>query len=116
MSSAPTSAQHTPNPALVRADCDCPDIHVVLLMNAISAYSRRLQIYRNRNSGALVKHAGAYFDWETPDNPGQEAVAGLLRLPARKMRFPANDSLVWLPAQTRVNRAREPDRSVSPRA
>jgi len=58
MSSGPTSAQQTPNPALVRADCDCPDIDVVFLMNAILAYSRRLQIYRNRNSGALVKMPG----------------------------------------------------------
>jgi hypothetical protein len=41
MSSAPTSAQHTPNPALVRADCDCPDIDVVLLMDEIIARARR---------------------------------------------------------------------------
>lgn len=41
MPNAPANAQQTPNPALIRADCDCPDIDVVLLMDEIIARARR---------------------------------------------------------------------------
>jgi hypothetical protein len=41
MPNASAHAQQTPNPALVRADCDCPDIDVVFLMDEIIARARR---------------------------------------------------------------------------
>ena len=41
MPSGQASAQQTPNPALVRADCHCPDFDVVFLMDEIVARARR---------------------------------------------------------------------------